>query len=120
MALKEPGAGELNRRITLRKRTDAPGADMGLESSFSEQKQRWARIVPVGTVIYNEGLQTDNKVTHRVTLRWLSGIDSAWEVVHGATVYRVRRAGSMNGELRFLLLDVEELGAEQSPGDLYG
>lgn len=120
MAMREPGAGELNRRVTLRKRTDAPADDMGLESNFSEQKERWARIVPVGTATYNEGLQTDNRVTHRVTLRWLPGIDRTWEVVHGSTVYRVSRGGPMKGARRFLLLDVEELGAEQSPGDLYG
>lgn len=118
MAMREPSAGELNRRITLRLRTDIPALD--LDSLFTDQKKRWAKIEPVGTAVYANGVQTDMKVTHRVTFYYLKGMSESHEVVHGATIYRVRRVADMNGTRRFTLLEVEELGPEQPSGGIYG
>lgn len=120
MAWREPGAGDLDRRITVRRCMDVPAADMGLDSVFSEPKRRWARIEPVGSATYAAGVQTDSKVTHRITLRWLVGITDAHEVLHGKTLYRIRRSSDMNGTHRFTLLEVEELGQVQSGGSIYG
>lgn len=120
MALREPGAGELNRRVRVRRRADRPAEDMGLDSVFSERKQRWAKIEPVGTAVYADGVQTGNKLTHRITLRFLAGVTGDHEVVHGSTVYRVSRSADMNGTHRFTLLEVEELGESQAGGSIYG
>lgn len=120
MAMREPSAGELDRRITLRLRTDIPALDQGLESLFTEQKKRWAKIEPVGTAVFANGVQTDMKITHRVIFYFLKGMSESHEVVHGATVYRVRRVADMNGNRRFTLLEVEELGPEQAGGGIYG
>lgn len=109
MAMKEPGAGELNRRVLVRKRTDYPEDDAALDSQFSEVRPRWAKIEPVGTAVYSAGVQADSRITHRVTLRYLPGITEDHEVVRGSTVYRVRRGMAMNGENRFTMLEVEEL-----------
>lgn len=120
MAMREPSAGELDRRITLRLRTDTPALDQGLDSSFTDQKKRWAKIEPVGTAVYANGVQTDMKITHRVTFYYLKGMSESHEVVRGATIYRVRRVADMNGKRRFTLLEVEELGAGQAGGGIYG
>lgn len=120
MPMREPSAGELNRRITLRLRTDIPALHQGLESLFTEQKKRWAKIEPVGTAVYANGVQTDMKITHRVTFYYLKGMSESHEVVQGGTVYRVRRVADMNGNRRFTLLEVEELGTEQARGGIYG
>jgi SPP1 family predicted phage head-tail adaptor len=109
MALREPDAGELNRRITLRLRRDFPTDDQGLDSQFSEVKHRWAKIAPVGSALYSNGVQTDNKVTHRITFRYLNDIGDSHEVVHGSREYRVRRVTDLNGSHRFTVLEVEEL-----------
>ena len=119
MALLEPSAGELNRRITLRLRADVPASDQGLDSLFTEQKKRWAKIEPVGTAVYAAGIQTDAKLTHRITLYYLKGMSESHEVVHGSTVYRVRRVADMNGDHRFTLLEVEELGPQKAGGGIY-
>lgn len=119
MAMREPSAGELDRRITLRLRTDIPAPDQGLDSVFTEQKRRWAKIEPVGTAVYAAGVQTDAKITHRVTFYYLKGMSESHEVLHGATIYRVRRVADMNGNRRFTLLEVEELGPEQAGGGIY-
>ena len=117
--LREPHSGELNRRITLRLRSDAPASDMGLEPVFSEPRKRWAKIEPVGTAIYAHGVQTDNKLTHRITLRYHPGITDAHEVVHGQTLYRVKRSADLNGAHRFTVLEVEDLGQLKSGVGIY-
>ena len=120
MAIREPGAGELNRRVRVRRRGDLPAADMGPDSVFSERKVRWAKIEPVGTAVYAEGVQTDNKLTHRITLRFLKGVTDAHEVVHGSTIYRVKRSADMNGTHRFTMLEVEEQGESLAGDSIYG
>lgn len=109
MAMREPGAGELNRRVMVRKRTDYPEDDAGLDSEFSEQTPRWAKIEPVGTAVYSAGVQADSRITHRIILRYMPGITDAHEVARGATVYRIRRSAALNGGNRFTVLEVEEL-----------
>lgn len=118
--VREPSAAELNRRIKVRLRADAPAEDMGLDPVFTEEKNRWARIQPVGTAVYSAGVQSDVKITHRVTLYFLKGISDAHEVLHGVTLYRVRRVTDMNGNRRFTVLEVEELGPEKAGGGIYG
>lgn len=120
MAMTEPGAGDLNRRVLLRRREDLPATDAGLTSLFTDERKRWARIEPVGTAVYSGSVQADDKITHRITLRYLGLGPIDFEVVHGAVVYRVKRAADMNVAHRFTLLEVEELGAVQSGGGLYG
>lgn len=119
MAMREPSAGELDRRITLRLRSDKPASDLGLDSLFTEQKRRWAKIEPVGTVVYAHGVQTEVKVTHRVILYYLKGLSEAHEIVHGGLIYRVKRVADMNGARRFTLIEVEELGATQTGESIY-
>lgn len=120
MAMREPSAGELDRRITVRLRSDDPAPDLGLDSVFSDQKNRWAKIEPVGTAVYANGVQTDVKITHRVILYYLKGMSDAHEVVHGGSIYRVKRVADMNGSRRFTVLEVEELGPDQPGGGIYG
>ena len=120
MALREPSAGELNRRITIRLRSDQPASDNGIDSVFTDEKHRWASIVPVGTAAYSASVQLDAKVTHRITLRFLDCITDAHEVVHGSRLYRVRRVADLNGTHRFTVLEVEELGRVRAGGGVYG
>jgi hypothetical protein len=87
---------------------------------FTEQKKRWAKIDPVGTAVYANGVQTDVKITHRVTFYYLKGMSESHEVVHGVTIYRVRRVTDINGKRRYTLLEVEELGPVKVGGGIYG
>ncbi|MCL9653566.1 head-tail adaptor protein [Pseudomonas protegens] len=119
MAMREPSAGEFDRRILIRLRSDKPAANLGVVPVFSTEKQRWAKIEPVGTAVYNAGVQVDNRVTHRVTLYLLAGMSEAHEVVYAGTIYRVRRVAEMNGGRRYTLLEVEELGPQKAGGGVY-
>lgn len=131
MGYREPTIGELNRRVAVRRRSDEPATDMGLDSSFSILRGVWARIEPVGTAAYTDGVQTDVKITHRISVRLLKDITDAHEVVYVRRVaggyevvpdtplYRVKRSADMNDSRRFTLLEVEELSPSQSGVGIY-
>jgi hypothetical protein len=55
-----------------------------------------------------------------MTIRYLRGITSDFEVVYGGYVYRVKRLRDLNSAGRYLLLECEELRAVNSDGDMYG
>lgn len=107
--MRIPKIGELDRRVLLRERRDYPYRDAEIESEFSEQRSRWAKIEPVGAAVYSGSVQIDDKVTHRVFLRYLDGVTSDYEVVYRGQVFRVKRVGDVNGVRRFSVLEVEEL-----------
>lgn len=104
-----PRIGELNRRVTLRRRSDAPVGDVDGESLYDESRQRWAKIEPVGAAVYSGSVQIGEAVTHRIWTRYLDGITDAHEVVYRTSVFRVRRVTDANGARRFTVLEVEEL-----------
>lgn len=104
-----PHIGELNRLVQVRRRTDAPIGDIEVDPSFPESVDRWAKIEPVGSAIYAGSVQIDATVTHRIIVRALAGVTDYHEVVHGVTVYRVRRVTDLNNARRFTVLEVEEL-----------
>ncbi|WP_434701543.1 phage head closure protein [Pseudomonas sp. D1-36] len=119
MAYRDLGAGELDRRIVIRQRSDLPASDMGLDSVILEPTPRWARIEAVGTAVYTEGVQTDNKITHRIFIRYMTGITTQHEIVEGGVIYRVKRNAQMNGRKRFTIIEVEELGPAKAGGGIY-
>lgn len=104
-----PRIGELNRRVVLRKRVDAPVFESAIEETFPFQKPRWAKIEPVGTAIYSEGVQAGSMITHRIFMRFIDGITEAHEVVRKDNVYRVKRVTDVQGRERFTVLEVEQL-----------
>ncbi|WP_175701178.1 head-tail adaptor protein [Burkholderia ambifaria] len=107
--MRIPRIGELDRRVLLRERRDYPYRDAEIESEFPEQRPRWAKIEPVGAAVYSGSVQIDDKVTHRVFLRYIDGVTSDYEVVYRDQVFRVKRVGDVNGVRRFSVLEVEEL-----------
>lgn len=120
MAYRDLGAGELDRHIIIRLRTDKPAFDMGLESDMFQPIPRWARIEPVGTAVYSAGMQTDSKITHRFFVRSIDGVTTDHEIVCGGAIYRVKRSAAMNGGKRFTIIEVEELGSMKLGGGIYG
>lgn len=107
--MRIPRIGELDRRVQLRERRDYPYRDAELESDFPQQRSRWAKIEPVGAAVYSGSVQIDEKITHRMYLRYVDGVTSDYEVVYREQVFRVKRVGDLNAVRRFTVLEVEEL-----------
>lgn len=107
-----PDPGELNKRVNIRQRVDSPSDDMGTEPTYPVQFPAWAKVVQTSATTYQETAQTDNVITHYITIRWRRGITSDFEVVLDELVYRVKRARDLNSMRRYLLLECTELGSE--------
>lgn len=114
--MKNPTAGALDRRVTLRRWQDIPNAAFGVDQTYDAGVTVWASIEPVGSAIFWGTQQIENGVTHRVTARRSSAINELTVtgehvVEHGGLRYRVKRASDLNGAGRFVVLEVEALGA---------
>ncbi|MBM6634615.1 phage head closure protein [Leclercia adecarboxylata] len=107
-----PDPGELDKRVLLRKRVDVPAADLGTRPEYPVSYPVWAKVVQTSATTYQETAQTENVITHYITVRWRRGITCDFEVVQGDQVYRVRRARDLNSKRRYLLLECTELGNE--------
>lgn len=108
--MKEPGAGELDTRITVRIRNDTPSADAGLESAYITVAKRWAKLVPLGTAVYTGAKQTGDDLTHRIIFRRVRGLDSRHEILcDDGRLFRVRRPTDLNGGRVYTVVDVEQL-----------
>ncbi|WBM69134.1 phage head closure protein [Buttiauxella sp. WJP83] len=111
-----PDPGELNKRVEIRHRIDKPSDDFGVEPEYPVSFPAWAKIVQTSATTYQATAQTDDVITHYITVRWRREITSDFEVVHGNQVFRVKRRRDLNGKRRFLLLECTELGELPSAG----
>ncbi|MBX9476477.1 phage head closure protein [Yersinia enterocolitica] len=112
-----PDPGELNRRITIRRRADMPADDFGVEPTYTEIFDVWAKMAQPGAVAYQGSVQTENIVTHYFTIRFRHEITADHEVVYYGQVYRIRRIRDLNSQKRFMLLECEELRTERRRGE---
>lgn len=116
MAMREPTAGDLNRRVTLRKWQDVVDSGFGIDQTFDAGATVWASVEPVGSAIFWGSQQIENGVTHRIVARRTATINEAsitgeHVAEYAGMRYRVKRASDINGERRFVVLEVEVLGA---------
>lgn len=118
MALSIPTAGELTKRITLIKRTDLPSVELGAVTSDETIGSYWAKIEPVGGMYFMQGLQIENKVTHRIWLRCINGKTDEHSLSHGVMIkykgliYQIMRVMDADGTRKFTVAEVQELGTD--------
>ena len=116
-AVTWPDAGELTRRIKIRRQTSAPNVDMGLTETFDAGIERWAKLEPVSGAAFWGSKQIGEEMTHRVWIRWGAGskpedIDQR-HVVDYANAnqrFRVLRSTNVGDAQRFTMLEVKLLG----------
>lgn len=97
-----PDPGELDKRVSIRQRVDSPSDDMGTEPIYPVQFPAWAKVVQTSATTYQETAQTENVITHYITIRWRRGITTDFEVVLNDLVYRVKRVRDLNSKRRYL------------------
>lgn len=115
MAMTEPRSGELNRRVAIKRWQDMPAMSGSITVSDTLVATVWAKIEPVGNAIFFGTKQVGEGVTDRIYIRRTSALNErtiTGEHVceSGGLRYRVRRASALNGEKKFVLLEVECLG----------
>lgn len=115
MAISTPAAGELNKRVTLFRHVDTPVGYASAESEDTDIMTVWAKIEPTGSIYWGT-VQVENKATHRVWIRSYAGRTDAVSIGHGVWVrlgerkFSTVRVTECNGEDKFTLIEVRELG----------
>lgn len=100
--------GRLRHRITLEDRTATPSGADTLTIANTAVATVWGDISAVGGALYAAGVQTEAKITHRITIR-ARALTNFDQVSKGARRFRVRETRDPDGTRRFVELLVEEL-----------
>ena len=96
-------AGTLRKKIALQSATRTPDGGGGFTESWATISggDIWASIEPASSrEVYAAG-QLQHRITHALTLRYLSGVTTAMRVLFGTRTFNVRS-----------VLNVEERGRE--------
>jgi hypothetical protein len=113
-----PDIGEFQRRVTIKRWTDAANTGFAVDQTFDAGIARWAKLQPVRGVAYWGGKQIGEEVTHIIWVRWGTGakpedITGQHVVEHpqGNRRYRVVRATNAGDAQKFTMIEVKDLGA---------
>lgn len=82
-------AGSLNKRIEIQSKTSTADGLGGYSDVWATTKYAWAAIWPLSASDVIEGMKTSAQVTHRVRIRYQSGITSAMRIKFGTLYYSI-------------------------------
>jgi head-tail adaptor len=112
----DPQVGEMDKRVRIRAWQDVPDAGFGIEQTFDEGREVWAKVLPVGSAVFLGSMQVDSSITHQAFVRYSPEVNertvtAAHVVELGLDRYRVKRANAYKGQKNFLFIELELLGA---------
>lgn len=106
-------AGRLRHRVTLQQYAgvaDSYGDPLTADDSqWRDVCAVWAAIDPVSGREFYAAEQAQSAVTHKITLRWRSGVSAAWRVVLGRRVFRILSVIDWEERHESLLLMAQEV-----------
>ena len=85
-------AGSLNKRIEIQSKTstaDGLGGYSDVWATAKDEHKVWAAIWPLSAADVIEGMKTSAQVTHRVRIRYQSGITSAMRIKFGTLYFSI-------------------------------
>lgn len=103
-------AARLNRRLTLQEPTEADDGAGGVTFGWSDVATVWAEITPLrtpnGEVLFAG--KVEQRGTHRITLRYRSGLHPSMRIQYGTRLFNIRRITNVNEANVLLEIDAEE------------
>jgi SPP1 family predicted phage head-tail adaptor len=82
-------AGSLNRRVALQQVVMTSDTEGVSSEAWSLVSNVWANINPAGGTEQMQAGQTEEKITHRVTIRWRSDLNTRQRFVYGTRVFLI-------------------------------
>ena len=82
-------AGRLNKRVTLQSATAARDGHGQPVETWADVATTWAAVEPIRGREYFAAQQVTAETTHRITLRYRSGVSPQWRVVFGSRTFRI-------------------------------
>ena len=115
---REMYAGQLNRRIKIRKWTDVPDSGMPTTTeTYDEGITCWAKVEPVGSGVYYGSQQVGVLVTDRFVVRFRKNFVEAGLITGDHVVeysgyrFHVKHTSEWEDSREFVLIETEKLGA---------
>lgn len=116
MAMREPGAGELDKRVQIRTWLDAPDGGVGMAQQYVTQWECWAKLEPISGASYWGSRQVNEQVTDMIIVRQVAGksdpasITGQHVIDYKGQRWACRRVTDINGAGRFTAVEAELLG----------
>lgn len=100
--VRKLSAGHLRHRIIIQSRSDASDGRGGNAPTWGTHVTVWARVAPVSAYERLQAGRLEGGVSHKVTLRYTSGVTNAMRVSWGSRTFQivgVRNPGEDDGIL---------------------
>ena len=103
--------GELRAEIVLEACTTEPDGFGGFSEVWAETATLFARIEPVSATSVFGAEQTLETTTHRITMRYRTGVASGMRFVKGTRLFEIVTVHDPDESGRYLVCKVKEAGA---------
>ena len=103
-----PRIGKLRSQVTLQTNTQTRDAGGGYADSWAGTATLWARIEPLSGRERLAAQQIEDTVTHRVTIRYRSGVSAQQRIAFGVRVFNIRAVLDVDERNEWLELLCEE------------
>ena len=81
--------GPLNKRITLQSPTNTADGMGGQTVTYATESVVWAAIWPISAAEIVKGTSPSMEITHRIRVRYRSGILASWRIKHGERYFNI-------------------------------
>lgn len=100
--------GKLRKRIVIQSQTRTMDDTGGNTVTWGTFATVWAEIEPksANQVLWSMSLQ--HRVTHKVTIRQLVGVDSSMRILYGSRIFQIHGFRNLEEFGRFMEIDAEE------------
>lgn len=103
------GIGRQRQRMTLEAPVLTPDGAGGVQASWTTSASFWASLEWVAGEERDRAGRPEQAATHRVTLRWRTGLDAGQRLRLGARIFDIRALGDPDGDHRHLVCLVQEV-----------
>lgn len=101
-------ASRLNKRITLQEPDDTADGAGGVTKGWSDFASVWAEITPYAGNETLQALQIIGTTTHRITIRYVSGVATSMRIAYGSRIFNIRAIANPEEAYEVLVLEAEE------------
>ena len=97
-------------KIFFQENTQAPGNSGGLVDNWADTVSDWASIWPVSAGERIENAKTEHQVSHRIRIRYRTGLTPSMRIRFGARVFDIKsmtNIDELSRELEFIAREVD-------------
>jgi SPP1 family predicted phage head-tail adaptor len=104
-----PMIGKLRQRVALQARTQAPTGSEAIADSYATVATVWAEVEQLEGAVFVAGQQTEERATHKVTIRNRTDLEAWRYLLWGTKRMKVIETRAADDRRRFLDILAEEL-----------